>query len=145
MWRHILAAVAALALVPAAPARAETEAQTAAYMAAENITAGDDQLFLTAPSALIFIRERSASPNEYRRLWVRTEFRQPLLLVGVPYLSTLELNEFDCAARTLRTLSAAPYSGRNLTGTTAPITPALTWRPVQDGSVGAYLLDKACE
>jgi hypothetical protein len=83
------------------------------------LDAGDWSLTTWDENTVAYSREAAprASPEGYRRIWVRLEFRAPLAGVvgtGVPVRSMAFMAEFDCTQGRERNLSADGYADRNL-------------------------------
>ncbi len=100
----------------------------------------------TYPSEVYFATRQAVEfEGDIVRMWTRIEYRDPKAM-PVPHRSVASRDAWDCAGRRQANLYTAYYRWNNLDDT-EPQTAATIlqeWRGVQEGTLGATLLDFAC-
>jgi len=88
------------------------------------------------------LTSRSSGRITFRWTW---SYLKPLRLTpGVSYKSVIEITEFDCAARRLRTVDATLFDEHGHEIDLAKI-PSDHWDPVRPGTIAGHVFTSACE
>lgn len=143
-----LAALLALAFMfVSAVARAQATAPPTDWTA--GLTQGRWLWIGGAKSTAAYMRVAvpSVSPEGYRRRWSRYEYEFPQhgYVLQVGYLSTVALEEYDCARGRQRALQFTAYSDRNGSGDEVPEPPvSKEWSYPIPSTFGDILQTRVC-
>jgi hypothetical protein len=93
---------------------------------------------------IIFRRPAPNSPDGYRRLQLRYEYRDGVKMGGRTYFTLLSVVDFDCKARRFRNVRMAAFTGRNAQGQSVQEDGDGTWESPAAGTVDGKSLAAAC-
>jgi hypothetical protein len=93
---------------------------------------------------IIFRRPAPQSPDGYRRLQLRYEYRDGVKMGGKTYFTLLSLVDFDCKAGRSRNVRMAAFTGRNAQGQSVQEDGDGTWESPAAGTVDGKSLAAAC-
>ncbi len=101
----------------------------------EEVVAEDDSAALVRPAH---------QEGPFVRIWVRYEFRDPIIAGEHRIFSMAALEEYDCEARRSRAIQRVAYDQNNLRGPSITIDKPGEWSFTLPDTHGAAMTDRVC-
>lgn len=137
-----LAAIAAVALISATTTAAQTDLTEYEWIRSLPVEGWKLTAISEHYASLVYTRP-AVSPGPHRKMWLRYEFREPRYIGQTPYLSHIDLYEYDCAQGRQQVLQSsyfAEHAGRSPAATSLPE----PWNYPVPGTLAAQAYDVAC-